>query len=144
MNSWQPVTKIGPACAFQFAMPSPMHKLLADKAMIEAPQNSKPDFYGAVIREAKLGPRKELALLIETWPKNKNTFGDGLKVTLRFDDISNYDEVQKFFENARADSLHYIRETPDSRENRRVTEFEFDRTGDHICITSRAVTVLNA
>jgi hypothetical protein len=92
------------------------------------------DYYGAVIREATLGPRRELTLRIELWPAGRMTFGGGDLVTLRFGAIVNFAEVQLFFANVPVDSLHYLRYLNKPKSRRQVVEMEFDRTGDSIRI----------
>lgn len=109
--------------------------------MISAPIEAMCDFYGAIIHDAKLGPRHELNLRIETWREGKNTFGGGVVVNLRFGAIYNYEEVQEFFANIPADGLHYLRELSESKANRRIIEMEFDRTGARIRIIARNVSM---
>ena len=48
-----------------------------------------------MVRDAKLGPRRELVLQIETWPRGKVTFGGGDIVVLRFGAIEKFDEVRR-------------------------------------------------
>jgi hypothetical protein len=84
------------------------------------------NFYGAQIREAKIGPRRELTLLLETWPKNSFSFGGRDLVTLRFGALFNFEEVQKFFARPINESLHYLRYARESNRRRHVIEMEFD------------------
>ena len=102
--------------------------------MVESASGVGSDYYGAIVRDVKLGPRREIALRIETWPKGKSTFGGGDIVTLRFVAIVNYEEVQKYFAKVPFESLHYLRELNESTERRHVFEMEFDRSGDRIRI----------
>jgi hypothetical protein len=83
----------------RFALP------VSKSSPITAPQ----DFYGAIIREAKIGPRHELSLAIETWPHPQQRFGGGEVVRLRFGAIANYEDVKRFFASIPTDSLHYLR-----------------------------------
>lgn len=92
------------------------------------------DYYGAVIHEATLGPRRELTLRIELWPTGNPTFGGGDLVTLRFGAIANFAEVQRFFADVPTDSLHYLRYLNKPKSRRQVVEMEFDRSGDCIRI----------
>lgn len=112
------------------------------KSAIDAPEGSEPDYYGAMIRAAKLGPRRELTLLIETWPKGKVTFEGGDVVTLRLRAISNYEEVQRFFIKVPMNGLHYLRELSESNPERHVIEMEFDRTDERIKIIAGKVSKL--
>lgn len=106
-----------------------------------APPESRRDFYGAIIREAKVGPRHELSLRLETWRQEKHTFGGGVFVNLRFGAINNFDDVKKFFHRLPNDGLHYLREGRESKVDRRVIEIEFDRTESRINIIARKVTM---
>ena len=69
------------------------------KPVVYAPAGAEPGYRVATIRDARVGPRRELTLLMETWTKGKSTVrsGDGDLVTLRFGAVSNYAEVQSFF-----------------------------------------------
>ena len=111
--------------------------------MITAPGNSEPDFYGAMIRSAKIGPRQELTLLIETWPKKKPTFGGGEIVTLRFGAIENFEEIQVLFASLPTDGLHYLKESNKSTARRRVVELEFDRTGKRVSIIANKIALMD-
>jgi hypothetical protein len=95
--------------------------------MVNCPLGSEPD--GAKIRGAKTGPRRELTLRIEIWPKGKAMFGGGDLFKLRFGAIFNYEEVRRFFMKVPVDGLHYLRELSESNPHRHVIEMEFDRTG---------------
>ncbi len=94
------------------------------------------NFYGAIIRKVRIGPRRELNLQVETWPEGSHRFEGGDLVTLRFGAISNFAEVQDFFAKAPAESLHYIRYLSESHERRHVIEMEFDRTEQRVKIIS--------
>jgi hypothetical protein len=109
---------------------------------IDAPAGSEENYYGAIVRDAKTGPRRELTLQIVTWPKGKVTFGSGDVVTLRFGAIINYEEVQRFFTKVRNDGLHYLRELRESSPQRHIIEMEFDRTADRIRIIAGKVSGL--
>jgi len=109
---------------------------LSKTSPITAPQ----DFYGAMIREAKLGPRHELHLTLETWPHPQQQFGGGDVITLRFGAIANYDEVKRFFAKVPADSLHYLRYSSKSTPMKHVVEIEFDRSESRITIVARNVS----
>ena len=93
-------------------------------------------FYGAIIREARIGPRRELRLRIETWPEGSHRFGGGDMVILRFGAIANFSEVQSVFAKPPADSLHYIRYLDESNERRHIVEMEFDRIELRVRIVS--------
>jgi hypothetical protein len=110
------------------------------KAVVDAPAEAEHNYYGAMIRDAKMGPRRELTLQLETWPKGKPTFGGGDLFTLRFGAIVNYEEVQRFFAKVPIDGLHFLREPSESSAHRRVIEMEFDRTGDRIKIIAGKVS----
>ena len=112
------------------------------ESAINAPKGSEPNYYGAMIRDAKLGPRRELILRIETWPQGKVMFGGGDVVTLRLGAIVNYEEVQRFFTKVRTDGLHYLRELRESNPRRHVIEMEFDRSDDRITIIAGKVSKL--
>lgn len=117
-------------------------KLKAENTqVIVAPETSEEEFYGAIIRDVKLGPRHELTLQIETWPRGKSSFGGGEVLAIRFGAISNYDEVKSFFETPQCDGFHYLRETKESKPNRRVVEIEFDGADGPITIRSRNVSM---
>jgi hypothetical protein len=109
------------------------------KSTIEAPEGSEPNYYGAMIRYAKPGPRRELILRIETWPKGRATFGGGDVVAFRFGAIVNYEEVRRFFVKVPKEGLHYLRELNDSNPGRHVIEMEFDRTAGRIRIIAGKV-----
>ena len=98
------------------------------------------DFYGAVIRETKLGPRHELRLTIETWPHPRQRFGGGDMLTLRFGAIANYEEVKRFFATVPADSLHYLRYSSKSTPGKHVIEIEFDGSESRITIVAGNVS----
>ncbi|HVO78493.1 MAG TPA: hypothetical protein VMT39_00605 [Candidatus Bathyarchaeia archaeon] len=115
--------------------------LHTDKGAIEAPAGAEPDYHGAMIRDAKLGPRRELTLCIETWPKGKPVLEGGDIVTLRFGAVANYEEIERFFANPPTDGLHYLRESSESRPNRRIVEMEFDRSDDRLRIIAGKVSV---
>jgi hypothetical protein len=101
------------------------------------------NYDGAVIRSVRLGPRHELTLELDIWPKhNTATDGTGAKLaTVRFGGISNYDEVGRAFENLNVhESLHYMRDALGSKPTRRLIEIAFDRTEQHIRIIANHVT----
>jgi hypothetical protein len=98
------------------------------------------DFYGAIIREAKLGPRHEISLSIEAWPHPKQQFGEGELVRLRFGAIANYDEIKRFFATTPTDSLHYLRYSKKSTPRRHVVEIEFDESEARITIIAGKVS----
>ena len=98
------------------------------------------DFYGAIIREAKLGPRHELILSIETWPHPQQQFGGGKVVRLRFGAIANYEEVERFFATPPTESLHYLRYSKKSTPRKHVMEIEFDRSEARITIIAGSVS----
>jgi len=110
------------------------------KSVVDAPESAEPEYYGAQIRDAKTGPRRELTLRIETWPKGKVSFGGGEMVTLRFGAIFNYEEVQGYFTKGQFESLHYLREQGESSPRRHIIEMEFDRTGDRVRIIAGKVS----
>src|SRR6266436_1959276 len=62
-----------------------------------------PDFYGATICRATIGPRREASLSVELWPvvdgQRTTTFrrGDGPRIKIRFGKIANIDQVELFF-----------------------------------------------
>jgi len=101
------------------------------------------DFSGAKIREAKLGPRRELTLTIELWRKGKHDFGGGPVVALRFGAISNYDEVKRFFEvlTVPSELLHYLRYASTPSQGRQVVEMEFDRSYAQIRISAGKIAL---
>ena len=109
---------------------------------IDGPSDSEANYYGAIVRDAKTGPRRELTLQIATWPKGKVTLESGEVVTLRFGAIVNYEEVQRFFTRVRNDGLHYLRELRESSPRRHIIEMEFDRTEDRIRIIAGKVSKL--
>ncbi len=92
------------------------------KSVVDAPQGAEHDYYGTIILDTKTGPRRELTLRIETWPKGKVTFGGGEAITLHFAAIVDYEEVQRFFSKVRMDGLHYLRELSESNPHRHVIE----------------------
>jgi len=94
------------------------------------------DYYGSVIREATLGPRRELSLRIELWPSGKAIFGGGDIVTLRFGAIENFAEVQAYFAKTPVESLHYLRFPRRPEGGHYLVEMEFDRTGDRVQIVA--------
>jgi hypothetical protein len=75
-----------------------------------SPITAARDFYGAIIRQATLGPRRELVLRIEAWPQ--------------------------FFATVPMDSLHYLRYSSKSSPRRNVIEMEFDRSEARITIVA--------
>jgi hypothetical protein len=101
------------------------------------------DYDGAVIRSVQFGPRYELTLELDIWPK-QNTATDGTgsqPARVRFGGISIYDEVARAFENLNVhESLNYMREAPGSKPTRHLIDIEFDRTEQHIRIIANHVT----
>lgn len=70
------------------------------------------DYDGAVIRSVRFGPRHELTLDLDIWPKHNTATGGSRSqlATVRFGGISNYDEVERTFNNLNIhESLHYMR-----------------------------------
>lgn len=104
------------------------------KPVVDCHSEIERDYYGAMIRGAETGPRRELRLLIEIWPKGKSTFGGGDFVTIRFGAIENYEEVRPYFASVPIEGLHYLRELSECTPRRHVFEMEFDRTGDRVRI----------
>lgn len=98
------------------------------------------NFYGAIVRDVKVGPRRELTLLVETWPKNSASFGGGDVVTPRLGALFNLEEVRKFFARPLNESLHYLRHATESNRRRHVIEIEFDRTEDRMKIVAGKVS----
>jgi len=98
------------------------------------------DFYGAIIREAKLGPRHELSLAIETWPLPQQRFGGGEVVILRFGAIANYEEVRSFFATIPTESLHYLRYSKKSTPRKHVIEIELDGSEARVTIIAGNVS----
>lgn len=98
------------------------------------------DFYGAIIREAKLGPRHELHLAIETWPHPQQQFGGGEVVKLRFGAITNYEDVKRFFATIPTGSLHYLRYSKKSTPRKHTIEIEFDGSEARITIIAGKVS----
>ena len=93
-----------------------------------------------MIRDVKMGPRRELTLRIETWRKGKVTFGGGEVVTLRFGAIVNLEEVRRFFSTVPMEGLHYLRELSKSTARRHIIDLEFDSTGERIRIIAGNVS----
>lgn len=110
------------------------------KALLEDHLGAARDYSGAQIREAATGLRRELTLRIELWPKEKLAFGGGELIAMHFGAIVNYEEVRRFFAKVPVDELHYLRELSISSARRRVSEMEFDRTGDRIRIIAGKVS----
>jgi hypothetical protein len=101
------------------------------------------DYGGALIRSVRIGPRHELTLELDIWPKHHTTTdGTGFQfATVRFGGISNYDEVARVFESTNIhESLHYMRDAVGSKPTRRLVDIEFDRTGQRIRIIASHVT----
>ena len=101
------------------------------------------DFYGAVIQSAIVGPRRELRLFVETWPKGGHKSGGGPVVSIRFGAIENFAEVQKFARDVPQNSLHYLRHAHGSKPTRNVIEMEFDGTGERFTIIAGHLSPLN-
>ena len=114
----------------------------------------KHDFYGAFITEAKTGPRRELHLSVELWPRGVSgqrlawRRGEGRIVHIRFGGIANFDTVDAFFtEFANSansgEGLHHLRYDAGvpSKPGRLFLEIEFDRTGDGIQIRCQSVNI---
>jgi hypothetical protein len=113
------------------------------------------DFYNAYILEANLGPRREVTLQMELWPKVNGERipwtagqGQGPLLEVRFGGIENFVEVSAFFESF-SDSpnahcgLHYLAydETENPKPGRLVLEMEFDSTGDRLKIQCQKLTL---
>lgn len=100
------------------------------------------DYFGAVISSVELGPRRELTLNFDIWPKH-NTATDGsgsLRCTIRFGGISNYEEIAQTLKDINTfESILYLRDAPASKVTRRVVDMEFDRTGQRIRIVASHV-----
>jgi hypothetical protein len=100
------------------------------------------DYYGAVIRSLQFGPRHDLTLQVDIWPK-RNTATDGTvaqQVMVRFGGISNYEEVVQAFKGLNTnESLHYLRDAPASKPTKRLVDMEFDRTEQRIRIIASHV-----
>jgi hypothetical protein len=105
-----------------------------------SPLTAVRDFYGAIIREAKLGPRHELSLAIETWPHPQQRFGGGEVVRLRFGAIANYEDVKRFFATTPTELLHYLRYSKKSTPRKHVIEIEFDRSEARLTIIAGKVS----
>jgi hypothetical protein len=45
------------------------------RTMVESASGMGNDYCGAIVRDVKVGPRREIVLRIETWPKGKSTAG---------------------------------------------------------------------
>ena len=97
-------------------------------------------FHAALIRDARLGPRRELTLDIETFPKFKQGGKESKMVVIRFSAISNYQEVKQLFAKPHFASLHYLREANRSGPNR-IFEMEFDSTEEKVRIMAGKITV---
>ena len=108
--------------------------------MIAAPANSEPDFYGAMIRSAKIGPRRELTLCIETWPKGRRNLA-AKSPALGFGAIGNFAETQK--PNLAADGLQYLKELSTSTIRRRVVEMQFDPTGKRVSMVANKIALID-
>ena len=105
-----------------------------------SPITAVQDFYGAMIREAKLGPRHELNLAIETWPHPQQRFGGGEVVRLRFAAIANYEDVKRFFATIPTGPLHYLRYSKKPTPRKHVIEIEFDGSEARITIIAEKVS----
>jgi len=116
------------------------HEEVALPVSKPSPITAVRDFYGAIIREAKLGPRHELILSIETWPHPQQRFGGGEVVRLRFGAIANYEDVKRFFATIPKDSLHYLRYSKKSTPRKHVIEIEFDGSEARITIIAGNVS----
>ena len=108
--------------------------------------NLKHDYYDALIREARLGPRRELSLSLELSDEAQG--GERKAVTIRFGGITNFDEVSLFFEHfesspSRWEGLHFLRYSAErtSKPNNLLIEMQFDRTDDEVCVGCRNVSV---
>ena len=100
------------------------------------------DYYGAVIRAFQFGPRRELTLDVDTFPR-RNTATDrtGIeRIRIRLGGIANYEEVVQAFSGLNThESLHYLRDAPASKTTRRLIELEFDRTEQRTLIIAQHV-----
>ena len=97
-----------------------------------------------MVREVRLGPRRELTLSIETWPKAQPFFGAGTLVRVRFGAIANFEETQRFFAHAPGELLHYLRYASKPSPGRHVVEMEFDRTEARIQIIAGNMSISSA
>jgi hypothetical protein len=97
-------------------------------------------FYAAVIRSSRLGPRRELTLIVETFPRSAHSFKDGKMIEIRFGAISNYEEIYQFFSTVPSESLHHLRAESRSGSDC-VVDLEFDRSGKHIQIIASHIVV---
>jgi hypothetical protein len=94
------------------------------------------DFYGATIDEARVGPRRELALVLRDMAGNPYA-------QVRFGGITNFGEVKAFIETPPVDCLHFLRydRTERSKPGRLILELGFDRSDDRCVIRCSNVTV---
>jgi hypothetical protein len=95
-------------------------------------------FYGATIDQARVGPRRELALDFSDMAGNPYA-------RVRFGGITNFDEVKAFFQTPPADGLHFLRYDPAeaSKPGRLVVELGFDRSEERcvVCCSNAAVSI---
>lgn len=113
------------------------------------------DFYGAIIHQAKFGPRREVTLTMELWPTASNgqrkrvwSPGDGKKITVRFGGIHNYPEIDGFFSGwekqiDKWNSLHYLAYAKEksSKPGNLYFTMEFDRSGDRVMVHCQSITI---
>ena len=98
------------------------------------------NFYGAIVRDVKVGPGRELTLLVENMAQEQRLLWRrrrGYAATRR---LFNFEEVRKFFARPLNESLHYLRYATESNRRRHVIEIEFDRTEDRMKIVAGKVS----
>ena len=110
-------------------------------------------FYGAQITDVSIGPRQEITLAIELWPQVGDRLqdifrqGDGLKISVHFGGIHDFEAVKSFWTKWQANpnhpGLHYLRYAQDkpSKPGSLFFEIEFDSTGDYLALHCRHITI---
>jgi hypothetical protein len=123
-----------------------------DPSMDDRLPDLRYDYYAAFVREAVLGPRRELSLVIE---RNVGMPPGRVKaheptVQIRFGGIANYDEVRSFFEHyprrpGYAETLHHLKYDPaaHSRPGELFIRMEWDRSEESITIQCRNLSVVD-
>jgi hypothetical protein len=110
------------------------------------------DFYDAKIIDAKLGPRREIALHFQMWPEGTRPKGvvfDSARrfhVVVRCGSIMNMKELESFFTSWSTNrnygnGLHYLRASPESKPGHLLIKLQFDRTDDELVIHCGSVTI---
>ena len=112
--------------------------------MITAPVNCKPNFYGGMVRDAKLDPRRELVLPLEIQPRGKVTFEDRDVVDLRFGAIEKFHKSPTLLVDPPQNGLHCLRELSKSEARRHIVAMEFDRTNRRIRIVTGKIAQSDA